>query len=169
MYRRFGRAVFSVGLFFAWASLAAAQAPATPPAGQQPPGTQAPPQRLAWWRDEHYQKHLALTTDQVTRLEAIWQAALPDLRKGRDDLDRQEAELSRLIEMNADETVVTHQVDKVEAIRSHLNKTRTLVLLHHRQLLTPEQRVKLKAMRDRDRERAGQSPAPAPTSGGQRP
>ena len=89
-----------------------------------------------------------LTADQVSRLEAIWQAALPELRKGRDDLDRQEAELSRLIEMNADETVVTRQVDKVEAIRAHLNKARTLVLLHHRQLLTPEQRVKLKAMRD---------------------
>jgi Spy/CpxP family protein refolding chaperone len=168
MYRRFGRAVVSVGLFLVWATCAAAQAPATPPAGQQP-GTQAPPRRLAWWRDEHYQKHLALTADQVSRLEAIWQTALPDLRKGRDDLERQEAELSRLIEMNADETVVTHQVDKVEAIRSRLNKGRTLVLLHHRQLLTQEQRDKLKAMQERDRERAGAAPAPAPTSGGQRP
>jgi Spy/CpxP family protein refolding chaperone len=168
MNRRFGRAVICVGLFLVWAALtAAAQAPPTPPPGQQP-GTQAPP-RWGWWRDEHYQKHLALTSDQVTRLEAIWQAALPELRKGRDDLDRQEAELSRLIEMNADETVVTHQVDKVEIIRSHLNKARTLVLLHHRQLLTPEQRVKLKAMRERDRERAGTAPAPAPTTGGQRP
>ena len=101
----------------------------------------------------------------MTRLEAIFQAALPELRKGRDELDRQEAELSRLIEMNADETVVTHQVDKVEAIRSRLNKARTLLLLHHRQLLTPEQRVKLKAMR----EAAGAAPAPAPTTGGQRP
>jgi Spy/CpxP family protein refolding chaperone len=71
--------------------------------------------------------------------------------------------------MNADETVVTHQVDKVEAIRSRLNKGRTLLLLHHRQLLTPEQREKLKAMQERDRERAGAPPAPAPTSGGQRP
>jgi Spy/CpxP family protein refolding chaperone len=163
MNRRFGRAVFSVGLFLVWASILAAQAPATPPAGQQP-GSQTPPRR-GWWRDEHYQKHLALTADQVTRLEAIFQAALPELRKGRDELDRQEAELSRLIEMNADETVVTHQVDKVEAIRSRLNKARTLLLLHHRQLLTPEQRVKLKAMR----EAAGAAPAPAPTTGGQRP
>src|SRR5215475_3050905 len=155
MNRRFGRAVISVGLFLMWAPLAAgAQAPAPPPPGQQQPGTQPPP-RFAWWRDEHYQKHLALTSDQVTRLEAIWQAALPELRKGRDDLDRQEAELSRLIEMNANETVVIHQVDKVEAIRSRLNKARTLLLLHHRQLLTPEQRVKLKSMAERDRERAG--------------
>jgi Spy/CpxP family protein refolding chaperone len=169
MKRRFGRTVLCVGLFLGCVRLIAdAQAPATPPAGQQQ-STQAPP-RFAWWRDEHYQKHLALTADQVTRLEGIWQAALPDLRKGRDDLERQEAELSRLIELNVDETVVIHQVDKVEAIRSRLNKARTLVLLHHRQLLTPEQRVKLKAMRgDRERERAGPAPAPSTTPGGQRP
>jgi len=161
MKRRFGRAVLCAGVVLASAQIFA-QAPGGPP----PQNGQSAP-RFAWWRDEPYQRHLGLTSDQVTRLEAIWQAALPELRKGRDDLDRQEAELSRLIEMNADETVVTHQVDKVEAIRSRLNKARTLVLLHHRQILTPEQRVKLKAMRDRDRERAGAPPSPAP--GGQRP
>ena len=62
---------------------------------------------------------------------------------------------------------MTRQVDRVEQIRSHLNKARTMVIWHHRQLLTPEQRVKFKAMRDRDRERGG-APAP-PASGGQRP
>ena len=158
MRRRFGRAVLCAGML-----LAAAQLCAQGPGGG--PGQSAP--RFSWWRDDPYQRHLGLTTDQVTRLEAIWQAALPELRKGRDDLDRQEAELSRLIEMNADETVVTHQLDKVEATRSRLNKARTLVLLHHRQKLTPEQRVKLKAMRDRDRERAGAPPPANP--GGQRP
>ena len=160
MKRRFGRAVLWVGVI-----LVSAQLFAQAPAGAPPQNGQSAP-RFAWWRDEPYQKHLGLTSDQVTRLEAIWQAALPELRKGRDDLDRQEAELSRLIETNADETVVTRQVDKVEATRSRLNKARTLVLLHHRQMLTPEQRVKLKAMRDRDRERGG---APPPGPGGQRP
>jgi Spy/CpxP family protein refolding chaperone len=162
MKRRFGWAVLWVGVLLVSAPILA-QAPAGGPAPQT--GQSAP--RFAWWKDEPYQRHLGLTSDQVTRLEAIWQAALPELRKGRDDLDRQEAELSRLIEMNADETVVTHQLDKVEATRSRLNKGRTLLLLHHRQLLTPEQRVKLKTMRDRDRERAGAPPPANP--GGQRP
>ncbi len=168
MTRRFTRTVLGIGLLLVSAPFGAgAQTPTAPPAAQ-PQNGQAPP-RVAWWRDEHYQKHLALTADQVSRLEAIFQAALPDLRKGRDELDRQEAELSRLIEGNADETVVTHQVDKVEAIRSRLNKARTMMIWHHRQLLTPEQRVKFQAMRDRDRARAGQqSPAPS-TPGGQRP
>jgi Spy/CpxP family protein refolding chaperone len=91
----------------------------------------------------------------VNRIEAIFQAVLPELRKGRDDLERHEAELSRLIESSADETLVTRQIDKVEAIRSRLNKTRQLLLLHHRQVLTPEQRVKLAQA---ERERAGRPP-----------
>jgi len=166
--RRFGRTVLSIGLFVASASLAVAQTPAAqpPPPAQSQPGQ---PPRFAWWRDDHYQKHLALTTDQVSRLEAIFQAALPDLRKGRDELDRQEAELSRLIETNADETAVVHQVDKVEGIRSRLNKTRTMLIWHHRQLLTPEQRVKFTAMRERDRGRNGAPPAGSTAPGGQRP
>jgi Spy/CpxP family protein refolding chaperone len=165
--RRFGRTVLSIGLFVASAAFALAQTPAAAPPAQSQPGQ--PPQRVAWWRDEHYQKHLALTADQVSRLEAIFQAALPELRKGRDELDRQEAELSRLIETNADETAVVHQVDKVEAIRSRLNKTRQMMIWHHRQLLTPEQRVKFQAMRERDRGRNGAPPAGSPAPGGQRP
>ena len=169
MKRRFGRAGLCVGLLVVWAFGASAQTP-TSPSAQQPQTGQAP-RRFAWWQDERYQKHLGLSADQVSRLEAIWQAALPELRKGRDELDRQEAELSRLIETNADETVVTHQVDKVEAIRSRLNKARTMMIWHHRQLLTPEQRVKFQAMRERDRASSGAPPAasPAPAPGGQRP
>jgi Spy/CpxP family protein refolding chaperone len=117
---------------------------------------------------EQFQKNLGLSTDQVTRLEAIFQTALPDLRRGRDDLDRQEAETSRLIEMNAEEAIVVRQVDKVELIRSHLNKTRQLLLLHQRQLLTPEQRVKLKALFDQmqaDRAQAERDRAAKPSNG----
>ena len=42
-----------------------------------------------------------------------------------------------------DEASVIKQVDRVEAIRSHMNKMRTLMLLRMRQILSPEQRVKL--------------------------
>jgi Spy/CpxP family protein refolding chaperone len=155
MQRQIGRAIVCAGLFFvllggAWqAEVRASQAPQN-----------QPPQRFAWWRSEPYQKNLGLSIDQVNRLEAIFQNVLPDLRKGRDDLDRHEAELSRLIETGAVEALVIKQLDKVEALRSHLNKTRQLMLLHHRQVLTPEQRVKLAQA---ERERAGRP------AGGQKP
>ena len=165
MNRRIGGGLLCAGLMAAAAVVligadAVAQTPAQP---SQPRG-------FAWWRTDQFQKNLGLSTDQVARIEAVFQAALPDLRRGRDDLDRQEAELSRLIEMNADEALVVKQVDKVEGIRSHLNKTRQLLLLHQRQLLTPEQRVKLKALFDQmqaDRAQADRDRAAKP-SGGQK-
>jgi Spy/CpxP family protein refolding chaperone len=152
MRRQIGRAVLCAGLLLGGAWPMQAQPPQAPP--------NSPPQRFAWWRSELYQKNLGLSTDQVNRLEALFQNALPELRKGRDELDRYETELSRLIETGADEGLVTKQLDKVEAIRSHLNKTRQLLLLHHRQVLTPEQRVKLAQA---ERERAGRP------AGGQKP
>ena len=154
MQRQIGRAVVCAGLFFVLGGAWQAEARAA-----QTPQNQ-PPQRFAWWRSEPYQKNLGLSIDQVNRLEAIFQNVLPELRKGRDDLDRHETELSRLIETGADEALVIKQLDKVEALRSQLNKTRQLLLLHHRQVLTPEQRVKLAQA---ERERAGRP------AGGQKP
>jgi Spy/CpxP family protein refolding chaperone len=143
MNRRIGRAVLCAGLVAVAAGLLA-----TVEAGAQAAAQPSQSRGFAWWRTDQFQKNLGLSADQVNRLETVFRGALPDLRRGRDDLDRQEAELSRLIEMNADEAVVIKQVDKVEAIRSHLNKTRQLLLLHQRQMLTAEQRSKLKTLFD---------------------
>ena len=96
-----------------------------------------------WWRDAQFQKELSLSTDQSSRIDSLFQSTMPSLRHKKEELDAEEAELSRLIAANADEQAVTKEVDRVEAIRSHLNKARTLLLLHIRQVLTPEQRAKL--------------------------
>jgi Spy/CpxP family protein refolding chaperone len=111
-----------------------------------------------WWRDAEFQRELSLSSEQSSRIESLFQATMPSLRHKKEELDQQEAELSRLIAANADELAVTRQVDKVEAIRSHLNKARTLMLLHIRQVLTPDQRAKLnklyeKRITDRGRPR----------------
>ncbi len=98
---------------------------------------------FAWWRDAEFQRELTLTPDQVSRIESVFQSTVPTLRAKKTDLDQQEDQLSRLVGANADESIVTKQVDRVEAIRSDMNKMRTLMLLHMRQVLTPEQRVKL--------------------------
>jgi Spy/CpxP family protein refolding chaperone len=115
-----------------------------------------------WWRDVQFQRELSLTSDQTARIENVFQSTISQLRAKKAELDQQEDELSRLIATNADEQLVVKQVDRVEAIRSHLNKMRTLQLLHIRQVLTPEQRVKLNKMheqweRDHGRGRGGRS------------
>ena len=96
-----------------------------------------------WWRDPQFQKELNLSAEQSGRIDNVFQSTISLLRQKREELDQQEAELSRLIAANAEEAVVVRQVDKVEGIRASLNKHRTLMLLRMRQVLSPEQRVKL--------------------------
>lgn len=114
----------------------------------------AQPLRWLWWKME---PALALSPEQSTQIDSIFREGMAQLRKEKDELDRLEATLSRLIETTATEPEVTQQIDRVEAARSSLNKTRTLMLLHMRQVLTPEQRLKLNALRDRrEQERRAQ-------------
>jgi Spy/CpxP family protein refolding chaperone len=117
-----------------------------------------------WWKNE---PSLTLSSEQSTQIDAIFQDGIAQLQKQKDELDRLEGKLSRLIETSASETEVTRQIDRVEAARSTLNKTRTLMLFHMRLVLKPEQRLKLNALRDRrvkeqqaqrDRDRPQQSP-----------
>jgi Spy/CpxP family protein refolding chaperone len=106
----------------------------------------AQPLNWFWWKME---PTLALTPDQSRQIDGIFQEGIGQLQKQKDELDRLESKLSHLIETLATEPDVTRQIDRVEATRSTLNKTRTLMLLHMRQVLTPEQRLKLNALRDR--------------------
>jgi len=97
--------------------------------------------RFPWWKDAQFTKDLSLTADQSARIDRVFQSTIALLRQKKEELDLQEAELSKLIAGNADESVVTRQVDKVEGIRASLNKTRTLMLLRMRQVLSPDQRI----------------------------
>ena len=107
-----------------------------------------------WWRDPQFQKDLSLTAEQSGRIDNVFQSTISLLRQKREELDQQEAELSRLIAANAEEAVVVRQVDKVESIRAGLNKHRTLMLLRMRQVLSPDQRVKLnKLYEDQQKEK----------------
>jgi Spy/CpxP family protein refolding chaperone len=103
---------------------------------------------FAWWKDPQFQHELGLSTDQSARIDAIFQAAISQLRPKKEELDKQEDLLSQQIASGADEAPVTRQVEKVEAIRSQMNKMRTLMLLKERQVLSPDQRVKLNKLHE---------------------
>jgi Spy/CpxP family protein refolding chaperone len=108
-----------------------------------------------WWQSEEFQRELGLTGDQIARIEQIFQQSLPALKAGKQDLDRLDGELSALIaETDASEPQVLRLIDQVEASRSALGRTRSLMLFRMHRVLTPEQRVKLTALHDKwERER----------------
>jgi Spy/CpxP family protein refolding chaperone len=121
-----------------------------------------------WWKDAKVIKELGLTPEQSAKIESIFRTTYPQMRQSSEELDRQEAELSRLIAAMADEATVVHQIDRVEMVRAGLNKTRTLMLLHMVRKLTPEQRVKFNPVHDqwrRDNPRPAGPPAPPPPDG----
>ena len=107
-----------------------------------------------WWQTERFRQKLELTDDQVSRIEEVFQSAIPQLREQKKALDRLESQLSRLIDTSADEAAVMREADRVEAARAELSKARTRMLLRMRRVLTAEQRVKLGALHEEwERER----------------
>jgi Spy/CpxP family protein refolding chaperone len=106
-------------------------------------------QPFAWWKNDQFRADLGLTADQSTRIDGVFQSTLPLLRQQKAELDAVEAKLSMLVEADADESKVSPTIDRAESARSSLSKTRTLMLLRMRQILTPEQRTRFKALHDR--------------------
>ncbi|HET7618625.1 MAG TPA: hypothetical protein VFK20_08945, partial [Vicinamibacterales bacterium] len=92
---------------------------------------------------------LGITNEQSAAIEEIWQASLPKLRASRRQLDDLEGVLSQMIRDAAEESLVAAQIDRVESVRSEMNKGRTLMLYRMNRVLSADQRQKLKAMHDR--------------------
>ena len=106
---------------------------------------QGPPR--GWWRTEAIVKDLGLTTDQSARLNAIFESTMPELRQEREELERLEAKLSRMIQDDRlDEATLARQIDRVETARANGNKTRSLMLMRMYRVLTREQRVRFEQL-----------------------
>jgi Spy/CpxP family protein refolding chaperone len=107
-------------------------------------------QGYKWWQSDKFKTDLALTPDQITRLEEVYQGLRPTLTAGKQELDRLEAGLSKVIaEGVAPEGDVMKMVDQVEHSRAELTKSRTLMIYRMHQILTVDQRAKMNALHER--------------------
>ena len=107
-------------------------------------------QGFKWWQSDRFKTDLVLSPEQVTRLEEVYTSLRPKLTSGKEELDRLEAGLSKLIaEGVAPEGDVMKMVDQVERSRAELAKTRTLMIYRMHQILTVDQRAKMNALHDR--------------------
>mgnify|MGYP002633440903 CR=1 FL=1 len=104
-----------------------------------------------WWQSEEVRTELGLTDEQSTSLDGIYQETLPKQRESMRRLDAEELTLSTLIaDMNVQELDVTRQIDRVEAARSELSKTRILMVFRMYRVLSEAQRETLDEWRARD-------------------
>ena len=105
-----------------------------------------------WWQSERFKKELALTQEQITRIEGIYQSTLPLLRAQKEAFDRREEKLSKIIDdPKSDEAAVVQAADRLEAARNEMGRTRTLMFFRIRRVLSDEQHLKLNAMHEHDR------------------
>ena len=104
-----------------------------------------------WWKNERFLKQLALSPDQSTRLEALYQAAQPALRAQKRALDMLEDELQKLIhDVKVSDAELEQFVMRVEAARADLSKSRALMLVKMSRVLTAEQSKKLHELFEQD-------------------
>lgn len=129
-------------LVAALVALAAAAAPALATQGSQG--------KWKWWQSDRIQAELGLTADQVSRIEEVFRSSIGELKAHKQELDRLEAELStHIADATASESSVLQLIDRVEASRSALGRSRSLMLFRVHRVLTPDQRVRLKELHDR--------------------
>ena len=106
-------------------------------------------QKSKWWHTDIYQRELGLTAEQITRIDQIFHESKPALKAAKEELDRLETELSQLIaEGTAEESKIVHKIERVEASRNQLGRTRSLMLYRMYRALDPDQRAKLKALHE---------------------
>lgn len=122
-------------------------------------------ERSKWWISAAGRAELGISDAQSRELEAVFQSLLPRLRAEKQALDREDAELARLMAEGADEATLGLAIDRVETARGAVNKTRTWMLVRMNRVLSPEQRVKLQALherRERERREHGRAGGPRP-------
>lgn len=138
-------------------------APPAKGSGQTPPGqsgqrTPTPERFLGftWWKDDNIRKELNLSDRQVQRINAIFESRVRQITPFHNDYLKQLDELNRMtVERVVDEATYTIQVGRVEALRSKLSETRTVMLYRFYRELDPVQYQKFQEISNRRRGRGG--------------
>ncbi len=110
------------------------------------------PRRVWWWKNPEVMKEIGISQDLSKKLDDLFHKRLPEAMAQEREFKKQDDELNRLLrERTVGADVIAVQVDRVEAQRTTLNKTRTVMIYQMYQLLSAEQYTKLVAYNERRR------------------
>jgi Spy/CpxP family protein refolding chaperone len=115
----------------------------------------------AWWTNSAVVRGLGLTTDQRTRIEAIFEQHRQTILQNKTDLEREETVLAQMLDAEPLEAsaAISAEIDKVIQARGEMEKTTSTMTLEMRQVLTRSQWAQLQTMLPR----ATPLPSPALT------
>lgn len=117
-------------------------------------------QGFKWWQNDRFKRELALSTDQIKQLDEVFQALQPTLKTQKDELEKLEQRLSKVISDPAsDEAAVLKALERVESTRGELSRSRTLMVFRMRRLLTEKQNTRMKELHEEwERQRRNRPP-----------
>jgi Spy/CpxP family protein refolding chaperone len=101
--------------------------------------------KAKWWRSPELRAEFGITDAQSTELDHIFHSFYASLKSGMADVDRYHKDVSKMMaEGSSSEVDVLHAIDKLEAAKASLSRTRMLMLYRMYQVLSPDQRIKVK-------------------------
>jgi len=121
------------------------------PSSSEPSRQTAPHPPFKWWAIDKYKQELKLTPTQTQEIERVFQASMDRLRIDKDDFDRAQNGFSDLMQRpSVGDRDFQRAVDSLELARYNMNKERTTMLVRIHNILTPDQRKGLEAIKKRN-------------------
>ena len=94
----------------------------------------------AWWTNANLVARLGLSDDQKTRIERAFEASRQNLTTTRDQLEKEEAQLSKLLAADSlDRGSIATQINRVIQARGEMERVNSLMTLEMRGVLTSAQ------------------------------
>jgi Spy/CpxP family protein refolding chaperone len=102
----------------------------------------------AWWTNSAVVRGLGLTTDQRTRIEAIFEQHRQSILQNKTELEREETVLAQMLDAEplGSSGTISAEIDKVIRARGEMEKTTSTMTLEMRQVLTRSQWAQLQTM-----------------------
>jgi hypothetical protein len=120
----------------------------------------------AWWTNTAFVARLGLTDDQKSRIERAFEASRQNLTTSRDQLEKEEAQLSKMLAAETlDRGGIATQINRVVQARGDLERVNSLMTLEMRGVLTSLQWSQVQLQTANPNALVIVSPAPAAPGG----
>jgi Spy/CpxP family protein refolding chaperone len=120
----------------------------------------------AWWTNTAFVTRLGLTDDQKSRIERAFEASRQNLTTSRDQLEKEEAQLSKMLAAETlDRGGIATQINRVVQARGDLERVNSLMTLEMRGVLTSLQWSQVQLQTANSNALVILSPAPAAPGG----
>ena len=101
-----------------------------------------------WWKNKEVVKELGLTDSQVEKIDSIFYSYKGELKSYRELINKKQSQLKNLIkDPDSTRQQVLQITDEINELESERHKLKVQMLWEIRDVLTPDQRIKLRKLK----------------------